>query len=218
MPALALARQEASGAFGDDGMYVERYLPAVRHVEVQVLGDHHGRLVSLGERDCSLQRRHQKLVEEAPAPSLPDSVRVELSETAVRLAAAADYRGAGTVEFLLDVTTGDFAFIEMNTGSRSSTRSPRRSPGSTWSRGSCRSPAGSLSTDSTRRSRTGTPWSSGSPPRTPPPTSGPARDGSLCRTTRGAGHPLRHALLQRVGGLAVLRLVAGEAGRARRRS
>ena len=98
--ALALARQEASGAFGDDGMYVERYLPAVRHVEVQVLGDHHGGLVSLGERDCSLQRRHQKLVEEAPAPSLPDSVRAELSETAVRLAAAADYRSAGTVEYL----------------------------------------------------------------------------------------------------------------------
>jgi acetyl-CoA carboxylase biotin carboxylase subunit len=115
MPALALARQEASGSFGDDRMYVERYLPAVRHVEVQVLGDHHGGLVSLGERDCSLQRRHQKLVEEAPAPSLPDSVRAELSDTAVRLAAAADYRGAGTVEFLLDVTTGDFAFIEMNT-------------------------------------------------------------------------------------------------------
>jgi acetyl-CoA carboxylase biotin carboxylase subunit len=113
--ALALARQEAAGAFGDDGMYVERYLPAVRHVEVQVLGDHHGNLVSLGERDCSLQRRHQKLVEEAPAPSLADSVRRALSETAVRLAAAADYRSAGTVEFLLDVTTGAFAFIEMNT-------------------------------------------------------------------------------------------------------
>lgn len=115
IPALALARQEAGGAFGDDGMYVERYLPAVRHVEVQVLGDHHGGLVSLGERDCSLQRRHQKLVEEAPAPSLADSVRVELSETALRLAAAADYRSAGTVEFLLDVTTGEFTFIEMNT-------------------------------------------------------------------------------------------------------
>jgi acetyl-CoA carboxylase biotin carboxylase subunit len=115
IPTLALARQEAAGAFGDDGMYVERYLPAVRHVEVQVLGDHHGGLVSLGERDCSLQRRHQKLVEEAPAPSLADSVRAELSETALRLAAAADYRSAGTVEFLLDVTTGEFTFIEMNT-------------------------------------------------------------------------------------------------------
>jgi acetyl-CoA carboxylase biotin carboxylase subunit len=115
LPTLALARQEASGAFGDDAMYVERYLPAVRHVEVQVLGDNHGGLVSLGERDCSLQRRHQKLVEEAPAPSLPDSVRIALSDTAMRLAAAADYRSAGTVEFLFDVTTGDFAFIEMNT-------------------------------------------------------------------------------------------------------
>jgi acetyl-CoA carboxylase biotin carboxylase subunit len=115
IPALALARQEAAGAFGDDGMYVERYLPTVRHVEVQVLGDHHGGLMALGERDCSLQRRHQKLVEEAPAPSLADSVRAELAETALRLAAAAHYRGAGTVEFLLDVTTGGFAFIEMNT-------------------------------------------------------------------------------------------------------
>ncbi len=112
---LALARQEAAGAFGDDGMYVERYLPAVRHVEVQVLGDHYGGLVSLGERDCSLQRRHQKVVEEAPAPALAESVRRELSDTAVRLAAAAHYRSAGTVEFLLDVTTGGFAFIEMNT-------------------------------------------------------------------------------------------------------
>jgi acetyl-CoA carboxylase biotin carboxylase subunit len=115
LPTLALARQEASGAFGDDGMYVERYLPAVRHIEVQVLGDNHGGLVSLGERDCSLQRRHQKLVEEAPAPSLPDAVRIALSDTAMRLAAAAEYRSAGTVEFLFDVTTGDFAFIEMNT-------------------------------------------------------------------------------------------------------
>ena len=115
LPTLALARQEASGAFGDDGMYVERYLPAVRHIEVQVLGDNHGGLVSLGERDCSLQRRHQKLVEEAPAPSLPDAVRKALSDTAMRLAAAAHYRSAGTVEFLFDVTTGDFAFIEMNT-------------------------------------------------------------------------------------------------------
>ncbi|GFG49931.1 acetyl-CoA carboxylase biotin carboxylase subunit [Mycolicibacterium agri] len=115
MPALALARQEASGAFGDDGMYVERYLSSVRHVEVQVMADHHGGVVSLGERDCSVQRRHQKLVEEAPAPCLTDSVRNNLSETAVRLAAAANYRGAGTVEYLLDTATGDFAFIEMNT-------------------------------------------------------------------------------------------------------
>jgi acetyl-CoA carboxylase, biotin carboxylase subunit len=111
---LSLARQEAAGAFGDDSMYVERYLPRVRHVEVQVLGDTHGTVVALGERDCSVQRRHQKVVEEAPA-DLPDDTRHQMCQTAVRLAEAVDYRGAGTVEFLVDVDTGAYYFIEMNT-------------------------------------------------------------------------------------------------------
>jgi acetyl-CoA carboxylase biotin carboxylase subunit len=112
---LALARQEAQGAFGDASMYVERYLPRVRHVEVQILGDRSGRVVSLRERDCSVQRRHQKVVEEAPAWDLPTGDRVEMARTAVRLGERVDYLGAGTVEFLVDVDTGAFYFIEMNT-------------------------------------------------------------------------------------------------------
>ncbi len=111
---LALARQEAAGAFGDDRMYVERYLPRVRHVEVQVLGDAHGVVVGLGERDCSVQRRHQKVVEEAPA-RLDDETREQMAGTAVRLAESVGYRNAGTVEYLVDVETGAFFFIEMNT-------------------------------------------------------------------------------------------------------
>ncbi|MGH3357253.1 MAG: acetyl-CoA carboxylase biotin carboxylase subunit [Nocardioidaceae bacterium] len=112
---LALARQEAAGAFGDDGMYVERYLPRVRHVEVQVLGDHHGGLIALGERDCSVQRRHQKVLEEAPAFDLPAERRDAMCDTALRLAEAVGYRSAGTVEFLVDAASGSFYFIEMNT-------------------------------------------------------------------------------------------------------
>jgi acetyl-CoA carboxylase, biotin carboxylase subunit len=111
---LALARQEAAGAFGDDGMYVERYLRRVRHVEVQVIGDGQGHVVALGERDCSVQRRHQKVVEEAPS-QLPAGSRQAMSDTAARLAASVKYGNAGTVEFLVDADTGDFHFIEMNT-------------------------------------------------------------------------------------------------------
>ena len=180
VPTLALARQEASGAFGDDGMYVERYLPAVRHVEVQVLGDHHGGLASLGERDCSLQRRHQKLVEEAPAPNLPDSVRAELSDTAMRLAAAVGYRSAGTVEFLFDVTTGDFAFIEMNTRIQVEHPVTEEITGVDLVGWQLLIAGGEPLDGSTRRFHTGTPWSSGSPRRTPLRTSGRVRDGSMC--------------------------------------
>jgi acetyl-CoA carboxylase, biotin carboxylase subunit len=112
---LATARQEAKAAFGDDSMYVERYLPRVRHVEVQVLGDSDGQVVALGERDCSVQRRHQKVVEEAPAHRLPSETRASMGKTAVQLAEAVGYRGAGTVEYLVDVDTGAYYFIEMNT-------------------------------------------------------------------------------------------------------
>lgn len=112
---IAQVRQVAARAFGDDGAYLERFLPRARHVEVQVFGFGDGRAVHLFERDCTLQRRHQKVVEEAPAPGLPDPVRAAMAGAAVRLAASIRYAGAGTVEYLFDPGTGDFFFLEMNT-------------------------------------------------------------------------------------------------------
>src|SRR5690625_3575869 len=111
--ALAAARRAALGAVGDDRMILERYLPRPRHIEAQVVGDSPGNVVPVLERDCSSQRRHQRVIEEAPAAGLDASVRDSLLEAAVRAARAVDYRGAGTVEFLVD---GDeFFFLEMNT-------------------------------------------------------------------------------------------------------
>ena len=110
----AVARQ-GLGSFGDAGVFLERYIRRARHIEVQVFGDGAGRVVALGERDCSLQRRNQKVVEEAPAPLLPAAVRSALTEAAVRLAQAANYRSAGTVEFLYDAERAEFFFLEMNT-------------------------------------------------------------------------------------------------------
>ncbi|MBI3469419.1 MAG: acetyl-CoA carboxylase biotin carboxylase subunit [Planctomycetes bacterium] len=110
---LQQARAEAQAAFKDSTVYLEKYIEHARHIEVQLLGDHHGNLVHLWERDCSLQRRHQKVVEETPAPGLRPEVREALCEAAVRLAKAAGYSNAGTCEFLLDKNQ-NFYFIEVN--------------------------------------------------------------------------------------------------------
>ena len=112
-PALASARQEAASAFGDDRVLIEKYLQRPRHVEVQVFGDSHGNAVHLFERDCSAQRRHQKVIEEAPAPGLSDAQRDAMGAAAVAAAKAVRYTGAGTVEFVVD--DSGFYFLEMNT-------------------------------------------------------------------------------------------------------
>jgi pyruvate carboxylase len=111
---LEEAQGEARSAFGDGSVFLEKYLARARHLEVQILGDEHGELLHLYERDCSVQRRHQKVVEVAPAANLPPSVRSELCEAAVKLARKAGYRHAGTVEFLYDVDAAKFYFIEVN--------------------------------------------------------------------------------------------------------
>jgi acetyl-CoA carboxylase biotin carboxylase subunit len=110
---LKAAKQEAENAFKDGSVYMEKYIEQPRHIEVQILADRHGNVVHLYERDCSLQRRHQKLVEESPAPNLPAEVRKQICDAAVRMVKAANYQNAGTCEFLLD-KTNKFYFIEVN--------------------------------------------------------------------------------------------------------
>ena len=112
--ALDAARREARNAFGDDAVYMEKYIAGPRHVEIQILADQHGTVLSLGERECSIQRRHQKMVEEAPSVAVSPELRRRMGETAVAAARAAGYVNAGTCEFLLD-GTGQFFFLEMNT-------------------------------------------------------------------------------------------------------
>jgi len=108
------ARKEASAAFGNDGIYIEKFLEEPRHIEIQVFGDQQGNACHLSERDCSIQRRHQKLVEEAPSPIMTPELREKMGEAAIRGTKAVNYEGAGTIEFLVD-KYGDFYFMEMNT-------------------------------------------------------------------------------------------------------
>lgn len=112
--AIRQAQKEAETAFGNPGVYLEKYLEEPRHIEIQIIADKHGRVAHLGERDCSIQRRHQKLVEEAPSPALDPDLREQMGKAAVSAAKAVNYHGAGTVEFLLD-KHGQFYFMEMNT-------------------------------------------------------------------------------------------------------
>lgn len=111
---MTMCQQEAKNGFGNPDVYVEKYLENPRHIEVQILGDSYGNVVHLGERDCSIQRRHQKLIEEAPSPAIDEKTRKEMGEAAVRAAKAINYEGAGTIEFLLD-HDGKWYFMEMNT-------------------------------------------------------------------------------------------------------
>ncbi|MGH0033054.1 MAG: acetyl/propionyl/methylcrotonyl-CoA carboxylase subunit alpha [Myxococcota bacterium] len=113
--ALAAARREAKSGFGDDRVFVERFVARARHVEIQILGDSHGNVVHLGERECSVQRRHQKILEESPSPRVDAALREKMGSAALELARALRYQSAGTVEFLVDDDTGEFFFLEVNT-------------------------------------------------------------------------------------------------------
>jgi acetyl-CoA carboxylase biotin carboxylase subunit len=112
--ALEAAAREATAAFGDGRIFIEKYLAHPRHIEIQILGDEHGGVVALGERDCSIQRRHQKIVEESPAPGLSDTTRAKIVDAALKLAHAAHYTNAGTVEFLVEGNENNFYFLEVN--------------------------------------------------------------------------------------------------------
>ncbi|MET1178827.1 acetyl-CoA carboxylase biotin carboxylase subunit [Peribacillus simplex] len=112
--AISMAQQEAATAFGNAGVYLEKYIEEPRHIEIQIMGDSFGNVVHFGERDCSIQRRHQKLIEEAPSPALNEELRTKMGEAALKAAKAVQYSGAGTIEFLLDKHK-NFYFMEMNT-------------------------------------------------------------------------------------------------------
>jgi len=113
--AIAGAQREALTGFGDDRVFIERYVASSRHIEIQILGDSHGNVVHLGERECSIQRRHQKIIEESPSPRVDSDMRATMGEAAIKLAKKLKYESAGTVEFLVDDKTGEFWFLEVNT-------------------------------------------------------------------------------------------------------
>ncbi len=113
--AIEAAKREAAAAFGDDTVFLERYLRGARHVEIQIVGDTHGRVVAYHERDCSVQRRHQKVIEEAPSPAVDADLRARMCAAAVAAGEAIGYVSAGTVEFLLEPSTGEYFFLEVNT-------------------------------------------------------------------------------------------------------
>lgn len=113
--AIAGAQREALTGFGDDRVFIERYVASSRHIEIQILGDSHGNVVHLGERECSIQRRHQKIIEESPSPRVDSEMRATMGEAAIKLAKKLKYESAGTVEFLVDDKTGEFWFLEVNT-------------------------------------------------------------------------------------------------------
>src|SRR5258706_9971176 len=113
-PAFRSVKRTAASAFGAGGVFLEKYVKAARHIEVQIFGDGRGNVVSLGERDCSVQRRNQKVIEEAPAPGLSDAQRRRLTEMALTLVRAAGYQSAGTGEFVLDASARNFFFLEVN--------------------------------------------------------------------------------------------------------
>ena len=113
--AIAGAQREAQTGFGDDRVFIERYVASSRHIEIQILGDSHGNVVHLGERECSIQRRHQKIIEESPSPRVDSEMRAAMGEAAIKLAKKLKYESAGTVEFLVDDKTGEFWFLEVNT-------------------------------------------------------------------------------------------------------
>ncbi|KQL53583.1 acetyl-CoA carboxylase biotin carboxylase subunit [Heyndrickxia shackletonii] len=112
---INITQQEAATAFGNPGVYIEKYIEDFRHVEIQIMADQHGNVIHLGERDCSIQRRLQKLLEETPSPALTSEIREKMGEAAVKAAKAVDYSGAGTVEFIYDYNHQKFYFMEMNT-------------------------------------------------------------------------------------------------------
>ena len=150
--AVKTAQREAEAAFGVGDVYLEKYVESPRHIEFQILGDHNGSVVHLGERECSIQRRHQKLIEQSPSPGLSEKMRRKMGSIVIDAAKAVQYTNAGTFEFLMD-PDGRFYFMEANTRLQSSTRSPKWSPAWTSSRSRFALPPGRSSGSSRARSR-----------------------------------------------------------------